>query len=242
MHFPTVTGVGLNPSAMVGIRYAGSPNDARQPAPHLASRWRGFEHVIAAEGAEALSGLTPRLTADLQSGGEPSRSMGAGAGALGLREHTSWGLSLSLSPAVVFSRRRVGNEAGMSISEPGLTGRQQLAAISRSMAGLQREHYGRESTKVNAYAINDMIVVVVRLKQLTPLEKSMVDGGEPERVLALRAEFARVMAGRYTHRVDRSPDEPSSRCLADACGPRHHFEAFFLDRRFGSKITDGWLS
>ena len=64
----------------------------------------------------------------------------------------------------------------MSISAPGLTGRQQLAAISRSMARLQREHFGRESTKVNAYAIKDMIVVVVRLKHLTPLEKSMVDG------------------------------------------------------------------
>ena len=63
----------------------------------------------------------------------------------------------------------------MSISEPRLTGRQQLAAISRSMAGLQREHYGRESTKVSAYAIKDMIVVVVRLKHPTPLEKS--DGG-----------------------------------------------------------------
>ena len=77
----------------------------------------------------------------------------------------------------------------MSTSEPRLSGRQQLAEISRSMAGLQREHYGRESTKVNAYAIKDMIVVVVRLKHLTPLERSMVDEGEPERVVALRAEF-----------------------------------------------------
>jgi uncharacterized protein YbcI len=61
----------------------------------------------------------------------------------------------------------------MSIT--GLSGRRQLSAISRSIAGLQREHYGRESTKVNAYAINDMIVVVARPKHLTPLEKSMVD-------------------------------------------------------------------
>jgi uncharacterized protein YbcI len=141
---------------------------------------------------------------------------------------------------VVFSRRRVGNEAGMSISEPRLTGRQQLAAISRSMAGLHREHYGRESTNVNAYAIKDMIVVVVRLKHLTPFEKSMVDGGEPDRVLALRAEFARLMAGRYRHTVEQVTGRSVVALLSQAhVDPDIIVEAFFLDRRFGSKVTDG---
>jgi uncharacterized protein YbcI len=150
------------------------------------------------------------------------------------------GLSLSLSPAVVFSTRRVGNEAGMSDSEPGLTGRQQLAAISRLMGGLQRVHYGRESAKVNAYAINDMIVVVVRLKQLTPLEQAMADGGEPERVLALRAEFARVMAGRYTRTVEQVTGRTVVALLSQAhVDPDISIEAFFLDRRFGSRVTEG---
>jgi uncharacterized protein YbcI len=128
----------------------------------------------------------------------------------------------------------------MSISEPGLTGRQQLAAISHSMAGLQREHFGRESTKVNAYAIKDMILVVVRLKDVTPLEKSMVDGGEPERVLALRAEFARVMAGRYTHTVEQVTGRTVVALLSQAhVDPDIIVEAFFLDRRFGSNVTEG---
>ena len=128
----------------------------------------------------------------------------------------------------------------MNTSQPRRTGRQQLAAISRSMAGLQREHYGRESTNVNTYAIKDMIVVVVRLKHLTPLETSMVDGGEPERVLALRAEFARVMAGRYTHTVERVTGRTVVALLSQAhVDPDILVEAFFLDRRFGSQITDG---
>ena len=128
----------------------------------------------------------------------------------------------------------------MNTSEPMRTGRQQLVAISRSMAGLQREHYGRESTNVNAYAIKDMIVVVVRLEHLTPLETSMVDGGEPERVLALRAEFARVMAGRYTHTVERVTGRTVVALLSQAhVDPDILVEAFFLDGRFGSKITDG---
>jgi uncharacterized protein YbcI len=127
----------------------------------------------------------------------------------------------------------------MCISEPRLTGRQQLAAISRSMAGLQREHYGRESTNVNTYAINDMIVVVVRLKHLTPFERSMVDGGEPERVLVLRAEFARVMAGRYRHTVEQVTGRTVVALLSQAhVDPHIIVEAFFLDRRFGSKITE----
>jgi uncharacterized protein YbcI len=128
----------------------------------------------------------------------------------------------------------------MSISEPRLTGREQLAAISRSMAGLQREHYGRESTKVNAYAIKDMIVVVVRLKQRTPLEKLMVEGGEPERVLALRAAFDRVMAERYTHAVEQVTGATVVALLSQAhVDPDIIVEAFFLDQRFGSNITEG---
>jgi len=128
----------------------------------------------------------------------------------------------------------------MSISEPGLTGRQQLAAISRSMAGFQRDHYGRATTKVKAYAIKDMIAVVVRSKHLTPLEKSMVDGGEPERVLALRAEFARVMAGRYTRMVEQVTGRTVIALLSQAyVDPDIILEAFFLDRRVGSKVTDG---
>lgn len=128
----------------------------------------------------------------------------------------------------------------MNISEPTLSGRQQLVAISRLMAGLQREHYGRESTEVNAYAIKDMIVVVVRLKHLTPFERSMVDGGEPERVLALRAGFARVMAGRYRHTVEQVTGRSVVALLSQAhVDPDILVEAFFLDRRFGSNVTEG---
>jgi uncharacterized protein YbcI len=128
----------------------------------------------------------------------------------------------------------------MGTSEPTLSGRQQLAAISRSMAVLQREHYGRESTKVTAHAIEDMIVVVGRLKQLTPLEKSMVDGGEPECVLALRAEFARVMAGRYKHTVEQITGGTVVAVLSRAhVDPDILVEMFFLDRPFRAKGTTG---
>jgi uncharacterized protein YbcI len=126
----------------------------------------------------------------------------------------------------------------MSTPEPRLTGRQQLAAISRSIAGLQREHYGRMSTKVRAHAIQDMIVVVMRSKHLTPLEKSLVDGGESERVLALRAEFARVMANRYTDTVEQITGRTVVALVSQAhINPDIMVEMFFLDRLFGAKTS-----
>lgn len=61
----------------------------------------------------------------------------------------------------------------------------------------------------------------------------MPAGGEPERVLALRAEFARVMAGRYTHTVE----QVTGRTVVAHVDPDIIVEAFFLDGRFGSKVT-----
>jgi uncharacterized protein YbcI len=128
----------------------------------------------------------------------------------------------------------------MSGVGPGLSGRQQLAAISRAIAGLQCEHYGRGSTTVSTYAVKDMILAVARVKHLTPLEKSMLDGGEPERVLALRAEFARVMAGRYTRTVEQVTGRTVVALLSQAhVDPDIMVEAFFLEQRAESTGTDG---
>jgi len=68
----------------------------------------------------------------------------------------------------------------------------------------------------------------------------MVDGGEPERVLALRAEFARVMAGQYMETVERVTGRTVVALLSQAhVDPDILVEAFFLDRWFGSKVAGG---
>ncbi|MFL5865408.1 MAG: hypothetical protein ACJ780_32350, partial [Solirubrobacteraceae bacterium] len=65
-------------------------------------------------------------------------------------------------------------------------------------------------------------------------------GGEPERVLALRAEFARAMAGRYTHTVEQITGRTVVAVLSQAhLDPDIIVEAFFLDRPFGSQVTAG---
>jgi Na+-translocating membrane potential-generating system (MpsC) len=57
-----------------------------------------------------------------------------------------------------------------------------------------REHYGRGPMKAKTYVLDDIIVVVMRGSGFTPLEQTIMDSGEPERVIAMREDFQRVMA------------------------------------------------
>ena len=128
----------------------------------------------------------------------------------------------------------------MSTSTPRLTGPQQLVAISTSVAAVQREHYGRHSTKVKAYAIEDMIVVVMRPTSSTPLEKTLSDGGRADVVVAMREEFNRGMADRYTQTIrDVTGHDVIALLSQSHVDPDIIMETFFLDRRFSPGIGAG---
>jgi uncharacterized protein YbcI len=77
-----------------------------------------------------------------------------------------------------------------------------LAAISNRVVGLGREHYGRGPSNAKTYALDDMIVVVLRDSGFTAQEQTIIDSGEPERVIAMREEFQRVMADRFTEMIE----------------------------------------
>ena len=47
--------------------------------------------------------------------------------------------------------------------------------------------------KAKTYALDDIIVVVMRGSGFTPLEQTIMDSGDPERVVAMREDFQRVM-------------------------------------------------
>jgi uncharacterized protein YbcI len=83
-----------------------------------------------------------------------------------------------------------------------LRGGQLLAAISNRVVGMLREHYGRGPINAKTYALDDMIVVVLRGSGFTALEQTMIDSGEPEQVIAMREEFQRVMADRFTEMIE----------------------------------------
>jgi uncharacterized protein YbcI len=119
----------------------------------------------------------------------------------------------------------------MNTFEPELAD-QRLAAISASMAALVREHYGRDSIKVKAYALEDMIVVVIRGRGFTPLEKAMIDGGEPQGVIALRTDFENIMADRYKQVINRATGRKVLALLSQShVDPDITVETAFLDGR-----------
>src|SRR5207253_10507207 len=77
-----------------------------------------------------------------------------------------------------------------------------LSAISTSVVRILREHYGRGPMKAKTYALDDIIVVVMRGSGFTPLEQTIMDSGQPERVVSMREDFQSVMAERYKQTIE----------------------------------------
>src|SRR3954452_8174054 len=93
-------------------------------------------------------------------------------------------------------------EGPISQNTAALAGGKLLAAISTRFVALLREHYGRGPMKAKTYAIDDIIVVVMRGSGFTPLEQTIMNSGEPDRVVAMREDFQRVMAARYKELIE----------------------------------------
>jgi uncharacterized protein YbcI len=112
-----------------------------------------------------------------------------------------------------------------------LGGGQLLAAISTSIVAILREHYGRGPMKAKTYALDDIIVVVMRGSGFTALEQTIVDAGEPERVVAMREDFQAVMAGRYEQTIEKLTGAKVVAFLSQAhVDPDITMEIFFVDR------------
>lgn len=111
-----------------------------------------------------------------------------------------------------------------------LEGGHLLAAISTSIVGILREHYGRGPMKAKTYALDDIIVVVMRGSGFTPLEQTIMDSGQPDRVIAMREDFQRVMARRYKTTVEELTGRRVLAFLSQAhVEPDITMEIFFID-------------
>lgn len=120
--------------------------------------------------------------------------------------------------------------APLKAVEGQLGGGQLLAAISTNIVKILREHYGRGPMKAKTYALDDIIVVVMRGSGFTPLEKTIMDSGEPERVIAMREDFQRVMAGRYKETIESLTGRKVVAFLSQAhVEPDITMEVFFVD-------------
>lgn len=113
---------------------------------------------------------------------------------------------------------------------PHLSGGELLAAISTRVVAILREHYGRGPMRAKTYALDDLLVVVMRGSGFTPLEQTIVDSGEAPRVVAMRQDFQRVMERRYRETIEDLTGRNVVAFLSQAhLEPDITVEMFFLD-------------
>jgi uncharacterized protein YbcI len=106
-----------------------------------------------------------------------------------------------------------------------------LSAISTGFVQLLREHYGRGPLKAKTYALDDIVVCVMRGSGFTPLEKTMMDAGDGGRIVAMREQFQEMMAGRYKDMIEELTDRKVLAFLSQAhIEPDITIEMFFIDR------------
>jgi len=73
--------------------------------------------------------------------------------------------------------------------------------------------------------------VVLRAGGFTAAEQTMIDSGEPDRVVAMREDFQRVMAQDYRETIERLTDRKVLAFLSNAhVEPEVTLEVFFVDR------------
>jgi uncharacterized protein YbcI len=119
--------------------------------------------------------------------------------------------------------------SGEGRREP-LSGGKLLSEISTRIVAILREHYGRGPTNAKTYALDDLIVVVMRGSGFTPLEKTIMDSGEPDRVVDMRHDFQRVMTSRFTDTIEELTGRKVLAFLSQAhVEPDITMEIFFVD-------------
>lgn len=111
-----------------------------------------------------------------------------------------------------------------------LAGGRLLAQISTSIVAILREHYGRGPMKAKTYALDDIIVVVMRGSGFTALEQTIMDSGQPGRVVAMREEFQNLVAERYRGTIEDLTGRKVVAFLSQAhVEPDITVEMFFVD-------------
>lgn len=77
------------------------------------------------------------------------------------------------------------------------------ATISREMARLQSEYYGRGPTKVKTVIADDVVVVVLE-ETFTRVERTLIDRGEVEAIQQIRRRFQQHMKEDFTSLIEQT--------------------------------------
>jgi uncharacterized protein YbcI len=117
-----------------------------------------------------------------------------------------------------------------------------LAGISSAIVGLYREHFGKGPTKAKTYALDDLVICVLR-DGLTTVERTLFANGRADSVREMRSAFQDAVAERFTGAVEEMTGRRVLAFMSQAhVGPDLAIEVFFLDGPLpenGSHETDG---
>jgi anti-anti-sigma factor len=120
---------------------------------------------------------------------------------------------------------------GIEGVESGLQAGQLLSAISTRIVAIVRECYGRGPTKAKTFLNDDIVFVVRSGNGFTPLEKTIIDSGRPDRVLEMRRDFQEMMSKRFSDAIEELTGRKVVAFLSQANVQADlTVEIFFLDR------------
>jgi uncharacterized protein YbcI len=117
-------------------------------------------------------------------------------------------------------------------AEPGphrLVGGRLMAEITNRIVAFMREHYGRGPIKAKTYVLDNLIVCVLT-DGFTAIERTMMEGGQPERVLEMRRDFQALMKKRYSEMIQELTGRTVLAFLSQAhVQPDLTIEMFLMD-------------
>ena len=90
-------------------------------------------------------------------------------------------------------------------AQPGgspLGGGRLLAEITNRIVALIREHYGRGPIRAKTYVLDNLITCVLT-DGFTAIERTMMEGGQADRVLEMRRGFQQLMRERYCTMIEQ---------------------------------------
>jgi uncharacterized protein YbcI len=116
-----------------------------------------------------------------------------------------------------------------STADSPLGGGRLMAEITNRIVAFMREHYGRGPIRAKTYVLDNLIVCVLT-DGFTAIERTMMEGGQPERVLEMRRDFQQLMKARYTSMIEELTGRKVLAFLSQAhVEPDLTIEMFLMD-------------
>jgi uncharacterized protein YbcI len=117
-----------------------------------------------------------------------------------------------------------------------------LAGISSGMVRLYRDHFGKGPTKAKTYALDDLVICVMR-DGLSPAEKTLFKRGRASTVREMRSAYLDAVADSFNEVVEGLTGREVTAFMSQTnVGPDLVITVFFLDGpvdKHGTLETDG---